>query len=102
MGDFIDGFMTGIRPFGSAVRLLLVTSIGVLALMLLGIALIYSAREFRPPTQSVLALVGEGVLLLGGLLMVAGCVLTWMRVFRARFNGTRGAVESNGGEHHGH
>ena len=77
-----EGSKTGIRQFGPAIRLLLVTILGALALMLLGMDMIYAPSELGPTAQRFMTLAGEGLLLLSGVAMLAGCVLAWGRVSR--------------------
>ena len=82
---FGQGFVDGIRPFGPAGRVLFVTYLLVPWLMLLGFGLIHLAGEIGPPIEGFLAMGGEGALLLGGVLMLAGCVCAWWRIFRESF-----------------
>ena len=99
---FTEGFRSSIRRFGSAIRLLLATFSGVLAVMSLGTAMIFVARELTPTAQRFMMLAGEGLLLLSGVGMLIGCVLAWAQVFRASISSSRGASKSIQGEHDEH
>ena len=81
--DFIEGVVSGVRPFGPALRLLLVTSLGVLAIWLLGGAAIYAAHTFGSPISRFLMVLGEGLLVLGALGMLIGSVRAWGHVILA-------------------
>ena len=94
---FIGELMAGIRPFGPAMRLLRVISLGVLATMLLGAAAIYAARGMGPPLRHLLTLLAEGLVLLGALGMLIGAVRVWGRMIRVSLKNVGNAAGSMGG-----
>ena len=91
------GLMAGVRPFGPAMRLLFVTTLGVLAVMLLGAAMIYAARDMGPPIRHLLTILGEGLVLLGALGALIGAVGVWGQMIRASLKNVGGAAGSMGG-----
>lgn len=78
--DLIEGVVSGVRPFGPTLRLLLMTFLGVLAIWLLGGAAIYAAHAFESPISRLLMVLGEGLLVLGALGMLIGSVRAWGHV----------------------
>jgi len=86
--------MTGIRPFGPALRQLLVVSLEMLVLMLLGLAMMGLSHKVEPPAQRLLILAGEGLSLLGALALLLGSVRVWLQMFRASLKdkGTKHAI----------
>lgn len=82
-GSFTRGLMAGVKPFWPAMRQLFVTALGALAASLLGITLLYAARDIEPPAQHLLTLAGEGVLLLAALVILIACIRVWCQVLQA-------------------
>ena len=91
LSGFTEEVVSGLRPVGPALRLLLMTSLGVLAVWLLGGAAIYAAHAFGSPISRLLMNLGEGLLMLGALGLLIGSVRAWGRMIRMilpRTNGT--------------
>ena len=94
---FTGGLMAGVRPFGPAMRLLLAISFWVLAILLLGAVAIYAARGMGPPLRHLLALLGEGLVVLGALGMLIGAVRVWGRMIRVSLKSIGRTTGSMGG-----
>ena len=94
---FTGELMAGIRPFGPAMRQLLVTTCGVLTILLLGAAAMYAARGMGPPIKDLLTVLGEGLVLLGALGMLIGAVGVWGRMIRVSFKNIGNGAGSMGG-----
>lgn len=85
----LHGIKTHLRPYGPATRLLLATLLAAMLLLLLGMTAMLAAADAGDTQNQLLALFGEGCLLVSGLLMVAGCANIWGRLIQARLRHIR-------------
>lgn len=79
--EFKQGFANGFKPYIPAFKLLLTILPQAAAIMLLGAGLVVVDRGDGLLHQGVLSLIGEGLMLAGGLMAVAGSVLAWLQMF---------------------
>ena len=99
---FTEGVVSGLRPVGPALLQLLMTTLGVLAVWLLGGAAIYAAHTFGSPISHLLMNLGDSLLVLGALGMLIGSVRAWGKAIQMILLRTGGTVDSTGGEHDDH
>lgn len=78
---FKQGFDNGCKPFFPAFKLLLAAVLLTTIIMLLGTGLVIVDHGADSLRKGILSSVGEGLLLAGSLMAVAGTVLVWRQMF---------------------
>lgn len=85
----LHGIKTHLRSYGPAARLLLATLLAATLLLLLGMTAMLAAADGGEPQNRLLALLGEGCMLVAGVLMVEGCTSVWGLLIKARLRNIR-------------
>lgn len=80
---FIDGFCEGFRPMRKALPVLLTGAVAMTLLLLAGVGLLLVSRSVDPPLDVMTRIMGEVLMVAGGLAGVVTTVWAWWRMFNA-------------------